>query len=97
MAMFLVVLTRTGPSWDPSRRLEEQAGWTEHAEFMDGLVEDGFVVLGGPLVDEIRVVHAVEAESAADVRSTLADDPWSGSHLEVESVTPWTLRLDARG
>lgn len=94
--MFLVVLTRTGSSWDPSRPMEAQAGWTEHAAFMDGLVEQGFLVLGGPLVDEIRVVHAVEADSGEHVRSTLAADPWSGSHLVVESVTPWTIRLDAR-
>jgi uncharacterized protein YciI len=97
MAMFLVVLTRTGPEWDATRRLEEQDSWTEHAAFMDGLVRTGFLVLGGPLVDEIRVVHAVEADSVEHVRSALADDPWSGSHLVVESVTPWTIRLDARG
>ena len=95
--MFLVVLTRSGPRWDPSRPLEEQAGWTEHAAFMDGLVDAGFLVLGGPLADEVRVVHAVDAGSAGEVRTTLARDPWSGSHLVVESVTPWTIRLDGRG
>ena len=79
--MFLVVLHRSGPDYDPSRPLEEQSGWPEHAAFMDGLVDDGFIVLGGPLADEHRVVHAVEAESADAVRATLARDPWSGSHL----------------
>jgi hypothetical protein len=63
---------------------------------MDGLVDAGFVVLGGPLGDEFRVVHAVEAESEADVRATLARDPWSGSHLVVDAVEPWTIRLDGR-
>ena len=95
--MFLVELTRSGPVWDPSRRMEEQVGWTEHARFMDGLVEAGFLVLGGPLADEVRVVHAVDAESVEQVLTTLARDPWSGSHLVVASVTPWTIRLDGRG
>ena len=63
---------------------------------MDGLVDTGFVVLGGPLADEHRVILAVEAESEDDVRATLARDPWSGSHLVVESVEPWTIRLDGR-
>jgi hypothetical protein len=63
---------------------------------MDGLVEAGFVVLGGPLGDELRVVHAVEADSEQAVRDTLARDPWSGTHLEVEAVEPWTIRLDGR-
>jgi uncharacterized protein YciI len=93
---FHVVLHRSGPRWDPSRPLEEQSDWPAHAVFMDGLVEAGFIVLGGPLADEHRVVHVVEAESVDAVRATLARDPWSGSHLVVDAIEPWTLRLDAR-
>jgi len=63
---------------------------------MDGLVDDGFVVLGGPVSDDGRVVHAVEAESEAAVRATWARDPWSETHLVVESIEPWTIRLDTR-
>jgi hypothetical protein len=63
---------------------------------MDGLVADGFIVLGGPLGDEHRVILAIEAASEEQVRSTLARDPWHGSHLVVESVDPWTIRLDGR-
>jgi len=94
--MFLVVLRRSGPEWDRSQPLEEQSDWPAHASFMDGLVDEGFVVLGGPLADEHRVVHAVEAESEDAVRETFARDPWSGSHLEVDAVHPWTIRLDGR-
>jgi uncharacterized protein YciI len=96
MPMFHVVLRRSGPDWDRSRPMEEQSGWEAHAAFMDGLVEAGFLVLGGPLADEVRTVHAVEAESEDAVRATLARDPWSGTHLEVESIEPWTIRLDGR-
>ncbi|HXV33409.1 MAG TPA: hypothetical protein VD769_05310 [Gaiellaceae bacterium] len=96
MAVFHVVLHRSGPEYDLSRPLEEQSGWEAHADFMDGLVDDGFVVLGGPLADEFRVVHAVEAGSEEEVRAALAHDPWSGSHLVVESIDPWTIRLDGR-
>ena len=95
MAMFLVLLRRTG-EYDLARPLEEQSDWDAHASFMDGLVDDGFIVLGGPLSDERRVVHAVEADSEAEIRSTLARDPWSGTHLVVDAIEPWTLRLDAR-
>jgi uncharacterized protein YciI len=94
--MFFVVERRSGPEWDDSRSLEEQSGWDAHAAFMDGLVESGFVVFGGPLADEHRVILAVEADSEDDVRSTLARDPWSKSHLVVSSVEPWTIRLDGR-
>lgn len=76
--------------------MEEQSGWTEHAEFMDRLLEAGFIVLGGPLADEVTVVHAIEAESEDDIRTTLARDPWFDTHLRVHSIDPWTIRLDSR-
>jgi hypothetical protein len=94
--MFFVVMRRSGPRWNRSLPLEEQSGWPEHAAFMDGLVDAGFVVLGGPLADERRVVLGVEAESEDAVRATLARDPWDGTHLVVDSVEPWTIRLDGR-
>jgi uncharacterized protein YciI len=94
--MYLVILRRSGPEWDPSRPLEEQSGWAAHASFMDGLVDDGSIVLGGPLPDEVRVAHAVEAESEEAVRATFARDPWSETHLRVDSIEPWTIRLDGR-
>jgi uncharacterized protein YciI len=96
MAMFLVVLRRSGPEWDPGRPMEEQSGWDEHAAFMDALVAAGFLVLGGPLADAHRVVHVVEADSEDAVRARLALDPWSGTHLNVDSVDSWTIRLDGR-
>jgi uncharacterized protein YciI len=76
--------------------MEEQSGWDAHATFMDGLVDDGFLVLGGPLSDDVRVAHAVEAESEDAIRATLARDPWSESHLVIDSIDAWTIRLDGR-
>jgi hypothetical protein len=96
VAFFHVVLRQSGPQFDRARPLEEQPDWAAHAAFMDGLVDDGFIVLGGPLGDG-RVVHAVEAGSEDDVRGTFARDPWSGSHLVVDAVDAWTIRLDGRG
>jgi uncharacterized protein YciI len=96
MATFLVLVRRTGPEWDRSRPMEEQSDWDAHAEFMDALVDDGFIVLGGPLADEERVAHVIEAESEQAVRETLARDPWSDTHLVIDAIEPWTLRLDSR-
>ena len=95
MAMFLVMVSRSGPEWDAARPLREQSGWDEHAVFMDGLVDDGLIVLGGP-VDEHRVVHAVEAESEEAIRVAFARDPWSGSHVVIDAIEPWTVLLDGR-
>ena len=94
--MFLVVLRRSGPRYDRARPLEEQSDWDARAAVMDGLVGAGFIVLGGPLADEERVVHAVEAASVEEIRATLARDPWSETHLRIASIEPWTIRLDGR-
>ncbi|TME46331.1 MAG: hypothetical protein E6I55_07500 [Chloroflexi bacterium] len=94
--MFLVVLRRSGPAWDASRPMEEQSGWPEHASFMNGLVDAGFVILGGPLDDEHRVVHVVEADSEDAIRATLARDPWHQTHLRIDTIDAWTIRLDGR-
>lgn len=94
--MFHVVLRRSGPEWDASRPMEEQSEWPAHAAYMDELVESGFIVLGGPLADEHRVVMAVEAESEDAVRAALARDPWSETHLVVDALDSWTIRLDGR-
>src|SRR5919109_4258991 len=93
---YYVVLRRTGPRWDPSRPMEEQSDWPAHASFMDGLVDAGFVVLGGPLADERRTVLVVDADSEEAVRATLARDPRSGTHLLVDRIDRWTIRLDGR-
>jgi hypothetical protein len=94
--MFFVVLRRSGPDYDHALPLEQQSGWDAHADFMDALLETGFVVLGGPLADEHRVVLAVEAYSEDVVRETLARDPWDGTHLVIDSIDGWTIRLDGR-
>jgi len=96
MPMFHVVVTRSGYQYDPALPMNRQARWAEHAAFMNGLVDDGFIVLGGPLGDEYHVVHAVEAESEQAVRARFAIDPWSETHVRVEVVEPWTIVLDAR-
>ena len=95
MPMFHVILRQSGPEFDPARPLEEQTGWDDHAAFMDSLVEEGHIVLGGPLPNG-RVAHAMAAASEEEARAIWSRDPWHDSHLVLESVEPWEIRLDSR-
>jgi uncharacterized protein YciI len=95
MSTFLVMRRQAGPQWNPALSLREQTGFAEHARYMDALVEQGVVILGGPLPDR-RVALAVEAESLKKVQTVLADDPWTGSHLVDDRIEPWTILLDTR-
>ena len=93
--LFLVFEEHGGP-WDWSKGLREQEEWDEHASFMDSLVDEGFVVLGGPL-DEQDVLLVVDAESEEAVRGRLASDPWiANGMLTITAVRPWTVLLEGR-
>jgi uncharacterized protein YciI len=94
--MFLVRLLQAGPEFDRSKPLTEQSGWAEHAAYMDSLVEEGHIVLGGTLPNG-GTAHAMEAESEEELRAIWARDPWHESHLILESVEPWEIRLDGHG
>jgi uncharacterized protein YciI len=92
VATFLVIRTQDGPEWDPSKPMEEQARWREHADYMDALTESGFFLLGGPSAYP-RVPFAISADDEAEVREVLGRDPWHETHLVVRSIEPWTIRM----
>jgi uncharacterized protein YciI len=96
MANFAVMLIH-GPGWDSSRQIRDQSAWQEHAAFMDRLVDEGFIILGGPVGGGERTLHVVEAAHENEVRVRLADDPWQvAGLLRVGSIEPWALWLDSR-
>jgi uncharacterized protein YciI len=65
---------------------------------MDRLVDEGFIVLGGPLEDEREVLHVVRAESKEAIHARLAEDNWTrNGMLETVSVEGWTILLDGLG
>ena len=47
MPHLFAVERKRGGSWDFARPMEQQADWPEHAAFMDALVTEGFIALGG--------------------------------------------------
>jgi hypothetical protein len=97
---YYLVERAKGPAWDHWRGRRDQDGWDAHAAFMDALAEEGIVILGGPIGegDGENALLIVDAESEAEIRARLADDPWTEDMLTIESVKPWSvwLRADVR-
>lgn len=92
MPLFAVINTR-GPAYRRGAPMEQQEAWREYADFMNAMVAEGFIVLGGPLA-EPDVLLIVRAEAEDDIRARLAADPWHRMGLlAIKSISPWTLRL----
>jgi uncharacterized protein YciI len=95
MADYFLVKHVPGPAWDHSRRRREQAGWDEHAAFMDALTAEGVIVVGGPVGtgDGDYALLVMAAEDATEIRRRLAADSWADNVVSIESVEPWTVWL----
>ena len=96
MATYAVTLIH-GPGWDTSRPIRQQQAWDQHAAFMDALVDDGFIIVGGPLGDGSQTLHLIQATSEDQITARLAEDPWAATGLlRIGSIQPWALWLDGR-
>ena len=90
-----MVLSQAGPQRDRARDSREQPHWDAHAAFIDRLVAERFILLGGPLVDEGGALLVVTARDEADVRATLRPDPWyQHGILQLPRVARWQIFID---
>jgi hypothetical protein len=95
--LFAVIRSR-GPRWEPGRSMDEQQDWREHADFMNSLHAEGFVLLGGPLEGTPDVLLIVRATNAEYISARLSEDCWSKVDLlQISQITPWRLRLGSLG
>jgi len=99
MARWVVRVERGGP-WE-ARDMRQQDGWDGHAAYMDGIFEEGFLLLAGPLQGDRETMWVVEAQSEHEIRRRMKEDPWSASGmLTLARIERWSVvmgdsRLDA--
>ena len=96
MTQVFVVNRAQGAGWDANRSLTKQDDWTAHAEMMDQMHDDGFVVFAGPLETggAFESLLIVRAETEQDVRDAFAEDPWVVKDISrIVRVVPWDVRL----
>ena len=96
-----LAFSSAGPNRDLSKDTRGQPFWDEHAAFIDRLVADGFILMGGPLIDEGGMPQGalliVNAEDENEVREKLKNDPWfTHGILKLESIKRWQIFIDVR-
>ena len=93
-----VVLSTAGANRDLTKGAREQAHWDAHEVFIDNLVDSGFIMMGGPLVDEGGGMLIVRGKNEAAVRATLEQDPWYAHEiLRLVDIKRWEIFIDRRG
>jgi hypothetical protein len=96
MAPTFVAMSKAGEHRDLSRGSREQQFWDEHAAFIDGLVDEGFILMGG-LFKDGGAMLVMLADSEEEVREKMAGDPWYlQGMLELISVKRWEIFIDKR-
>ena len=94
MTNCFVVTSTPGPNRDLSKGSRDQAFWDDHAAFMDALVDEGFILLGGPF-DDGGAMLVVRAKSETAVREKLEPDPWyQRGLLKLESIRHWEIFIN---
>jgi uncharacterized protein YciI len=97
LTQYWLVRRKRGGPWDFSRDLREQDGFAEHAEIMDRWVDEGFILLGGPVEGEKEVVHVIDSPSEEAIREKFSEDNWEqDGKLSTVSIERWEILLDGR-
>ena len=93
-AVRVVVRWRAGPAWTTGTP-EDQDGWDEHAEFIDGLIERGIFVMGGPFADDSGSMSLLENVGEDEARELVLRDPFVANGVFVlEDLCAWNVWVD---
>jgi uncharacterized protein YciI len=90
----VIVMIRKGVEWGEGPP-ESQAGWDEHAAWIDALVDRGTIVMGGPYSDNSGAMLILEGLSTDEAELLLATDPFvQNGVFVVVDVREWTNYVD---
>ena len=88
------VIREQGPGWDTSRGMREQDKWPEHVDFINGIADEGFLLVAGPVGEgnPYRAMLIVNAEDAAQAAARIEADPWTTAGvLETKAIDRWEV------
>jgi hypothetical protein len=92
---FAAIVERAS-SWDRSRPAQEQLGFESHAKYMGALEAEGFIALAGLMQESSDVLFIFRAESEAEVRHRLSQDPWQqDGHARLVRLEEIHIRIGA--
>ena len=96
---YYAVIRDAGPRWVDGG-IAAQPDMADHTAFMNGLADEGLVVVAGPLAGtetgRLRVLLVMDATTEGEIRHRLADDPWArDERLAIARAEPWNIIVGA--
>lgn len=96
MKRTFVALVQRASKWDASRPPQEQDGFGLHAKYMGALEAEGFIALAGLMPASGDVLFIFHADSEAEVRHRIGEDPWQqDGHVRLVRVEEIAIRIGA--
>lgn len=90
----VIVRFRAGPTWDGGPP-QEQPDWDAHEAFVDQLVANGTIVMGGPFSDCTGAMLLLEGVSPEEARRIVDHDPFVKNEVFVlDDIREWTIFVD---
>jgi len=69
----------------------------DHLAYLQSLLKEGTLVLGGPVGDGSGAMLVLHADSEQEVRSAIARDPYTAAGVGVDHVLrPWKVVVPAQ-
>lgn len=92
-----LVLSSAGPNRDLSKDSRGQQFWDEHVPFINALIDNGFIMMGGPFDDDGGALLIVRAADESEVRARMETDPfYRNGILHLDWIKRWTIYIDER-
>jgi uncharacterized protein YciI len=93
MTTVQLVLLFRGPNQTPMGEREIQSHQEAHLDYLDGLLEQGSVVIEGPLDggDDLRSIVVLNVPTTAEAERLMREDPWVRIGRLRAEVHPWSI------
>jgi uncharacterized protein len=86
---YFVLAHSPGPGWDPAKGFRDQPGIEAHVGYMQGFLDRGQLVIGGPFLDDSGGMMIFDVASLEAARAIADGDPTVKAGLLSVKVKPW--------
>jgi uncharacterized protein len=93
MGDWLCIIRPPRPTFMKDSTPEENEVMRRHFEYLEGLLEDGTLILAGPSLDPPFGIIVFQAETEEDARRLIAADPSVAAGLQTPELHPFRASL----